>query len=89
METKEAQGIWVAVVWDDSPDGFEECYIAFRDDPYENDMPITCDDHVFYYFTEDEKKNLAQAIADRRERFAIKGNDWYIDLSWDYEYDFI
>jgi hypothetical protein len=89
METKEAIGIWVAIVWEDSPEGYEQCYISFSDDPYENDTPIVCDDGVFYYFTEDEKKDLAKAIADRRERFATEGNDWYIDLSLDYEYDFI
>jgi hypothetical protein len=78
----EALGIWVAVVFHDTPETIEDYYLSYSEHELEND------EEVFYYLTEDERKELDTAISNNEKRYEIDGNEWYVDLSCDYTYDY-
>lgn len=83
------RGIDCGIVWDDSPDGYEDVYISFGQYDF-NDPNATTDsfgvndDGVFYYFSPEEVEGLHKAIKERRDSYSV-GAGWWIDLTDGYE----
>lgn len=83
------RGIECGIVWDDSPDGYEDVYISFGQYDF-NDPSATTDsfgindDSVFFYFGDEEVQALIKSITEHRDKFSV-GAGWWIDLTDGYE----
>lgn len=84
------RGIECGIVWDDSPDGYEDVYISFSEELLnhegeiaEEDIYGVSDDRIFYYFNPEEVQALLKAITEHRDKFSV-GAGWWIDLVDDY-----
>lgn len=82
------RGIECGIVWDDSPDGYNDVYISFGhydiDDPNATtDSFGINDDDIFYYLDETELAHLHKCIAECRDKFSV-GAGWWVDLVDDY-----
>lgn len=84
------RGIECGIVWDDSPDGYEDVYISFSEEllnhegeTAEEDIYGVPDDSIFYYLNETEVAHLFKCIAEHRDKFSV-GAGWWIDLVDDY-----
>lgn len=85
-------GIDCAIVYHDSPDGYQDVYISFSEEllnhvgePAEEDIYGVSDENIFYYLNEDEQKNLKNYIADGSyDRWST--DEWYIDLTEGYAF---
>lgn len=82
------RGIECGIVWDDSPDGYNDVYISFGQ--YDLDDPNATtdsfginDDDIFYYLDETELAHLFKCIAECRDKFSV-GAGWWVDLVDDY-----
>jgi hypothetical protein len=85
------RGIECGIVWDDSPDGYNDVYISFdtqhESEGHPESKPTDSfgihDDEIFYYLNETELAHLFKCIAERRDKFSV-GAGWWIDLVDDY-----
>lgn len=90
MTTTIYRGIECGIVWDDSPDGYEDVYISFSEEllnhegeTAEEDIHGVSDESIFYYFSPEEVQALLKSITERRDKFSV-GAGWWIDLVDDY-----
>jgi hypothetical protein len=82
------RGIECGIVWDDSPDGYQDVYISFGQ--YDHDDPNATtdsfginDEDIFFYLDEEELAHLFKCIAEHRDKFSV-GAGWWVDLVDDY-----